>query len=117
MRIIKVEYIEGYKIKLTFGNKETKIVDLSKKIKNAKGIFLPLKDVEFFKKVAVDDCQLSIFWPNGADICPDVLYEMGSFLPSKKTVLKKSKTAIRTPKRLSFRRSKSKAKASIERPR
>ncbi len=111
MRIIKVEYIAGYKLKLTFGNKETKIVDLSEKIKNAKGVFLPLKNLEFFKKVAVDDCQLSIFWPNGADICPDVLYEMGSFIPSRKTVRKKSKTAVCTPKQISFRRSKRKAKA------
>ncbi|MBS0626351.1 MAG: DUF2442 domain-containing protein [Verrucomicrobia bacterium] len=78
MRIIQVEYITEYKLKLTFDNKETKIVDLSEKIKNAKDVFLPLKDLDFFKKVAVDDCQLSIFWPNGADICPDVLYEMES---------------------------------------
>ena len=77
MRIKKVEYVFGYKIKITFLNKEVKIVDLSDKIESARGIFLPLKDVEYFKRVVVDDCQLGICWPNGADICPDVLYEMG----------------------------------------
>ena len=103
MRIIQVEYIAGYKLKLIFSNKETKIVDLAEKIKNAKGIFLPLKDLEFFKKVAVDDCQLSIFWPNGADICPDVLYKMSSSIPSRKTARKKSTAADRSPKQISRR--------------
>jgi hypothetical protein len=108
MRIIQVEYISGYKLKLTFGNKETKIVDLTERIKNAKGIFLPLRDLEFFKKVSVDDCQLSIFWPNGADICPDVLYEIGSPLSRKKKQKKSkivSKAAGRSPRKVS-RRSK-----------
>lgn len=84
MRIVQVEYMSGYKLKLTFGNKEIRIVDLAERLKNAKGVFLPLKDLAFFKKVAVDDCQLSIFWPNGADICPDVLYEMSSTSSARK---------------------------------
>lgn len=105
MRIIQVEYMAGYKLKLTFGNKETKIVDLAEKIKNAKGIFLPLKDLEFFKKVAVDDCQLSIFWPNGADICPDVLYKMGHPIPNKEALRKKPMAAARRAKKTPRHRS------------
>jgi hypothetical protein len=108
MRIIRVEYIDDYKLKLTFSNKKIKIVDLAEKVKNAKGIFLPLKNLEFFKKVAVDDCQLSIFWPNGTDICPDVLYEMGNFIPVRKTARKKSTGVSRNPKQAS-RRSRTKA--------
>lgn len=96
MRIIQVDYISEYKLKLTFGNNETKIVDLSEKVKNAKGIFLPLKDMDFFKQVAVDDCQLSIYWPNGADICPDVLYEMGTTVSKEKLLRRKIKTTKRT---------------------
>ena len=84
MRITKVEYVSGYKLKLTFDNREVRVVDLSEKIKHAKGVFLPLKDLEYFKKVAVDDCELSIYWPNGADICPDVLYAMGRKANSSK---------------------------------
>ena len=78
MRVIKAQYVSGYKLKLTFSDKKTKIVDLEDKIKHATGIFLPLKDLDYFKQVAVDDCQLSICWPNGADICPDTLYNMGT---------------------------------------
>ncbi|MDE3046031.1 MAG: DUF2442 domain-containing protein [Verrucomicrobiota bacterium] len=88
MRIIKVEYVSGYKLKLTFSDKTIKIVDLEEKVKHGKRIFLPLKDLDYFKQVAVDDCQLSICWPNGADICPDTLYQMRS---STKTPISRKK--------------------------
>jgi hypothetical protein len=99
MRITHVEYVSGYQLKLTFSNKETKIVDLAEKMKHAKGVFVPLKDVEFFKQVVIDDCQLSICWPNGADICPDVLYEMGRSVSSSKAARKKS--TKRSPRKIS----------------
>lgn len=97
MRILDVEYLEGYKLKILFSDKITKIVDLTEKLKNAKGIFSPLKDPEYFKQVSVDDCCASICWPNGADICPDVLYEMGKTVrvPArrKKNLSRKGKKA------------------------
>lgn len=77
MRVLKVEYIEGYKLRITFSDKTKKIVDFEEKLKDAKGIFLPLKNLNYFKQVSVDDCNSSICWPNGADICPDLLYDMG----------------------------------------
>ncbi len=77
MRVESVKYLKEYKIELLFSDKKTKIIDLEEKIKHARGIFQPLQDLTYFKKVALDDCHLSICWPNGADICPDVLYEMG----------------------------------------
>ena len=100
MRITKVEYTSGYQLKLTFGNKEVKVVDLSEKVKNAKGIFLPLKDLEYFKKVTIDDCQLSICWPNGADICPDLLYSMGQSVTPRKSSLPGQKRKMMAPKRV-----------------
>lgn len=103
MKITKVEYVSEHKLKLTFGNNEVKIVDLADKIKHAKGIFLPLKDLEFFKKVTIDDCGLSICWPNGADICPDVLYEMGQTVRNKKSTKKKSPSSRRSSRRIKIR--------------
>ena len=91
MRINKVEYIAEYKLKLLFGDKKTKIVDIEPLIKKSKKTFLPLKDLEYFKKVSLDDNEypLSICWPNGEDVCPDVLYEMGKDIKvSKKKNLK-----------------------------
>jgi hypothetical protein len=57
MRIKKVEYVDGYKLKLLFSDKKTKIVDIEPIIKKSKGLFHPLKDIEYFKKVSLDDSQ------------------------------------------------------------
>ena len=35
----------------------------------------PLKDVEYFAKVAIDSELGTVVWPNGAELAPDVLHE------------------------------------------
>lgn len=76
--IRKVEYIEGYKLKLTFNDKKQKIVDLKKYSKDpSESVFYPFRDVEFFKSVKLDRRFGALVWPNGADLCPDSLYMMG----------------------------------------
>ena len=79
MRVKKVQYLDGYRLKLLFSDKKIKIVDLSNLVKKGGFYFEPLRDIEFFKQASLDDEKypLSICWPNDADICPDVLYEMG----------------------------------------
>lgn len=79
MRVKKVEYVGEYKLRLLFSDKKIKIIDIEPIIKKSKGLFYPLKDIEYFKKVSLDDDQypFSICWPNGEDLCPDVLYSMG----------------------------------------
>ena len=69
----KINYVDGYKISLTFNDKKTKIVDIEPYLD--RGVFLPLRDPDYFNLV-----QLSgntIVWPNEADFCPDVLYQIG----------------------------------------
>lgn len=83
-RIKKVEYLENYKLKICFSDNSIKIVNLEEWIRNGKGYLLPLKKTEYFKKVRVDDWQYTICWPNGADFCPDVLYEMGEEVQNTK---------------------------------
>lgn len=96
----KVQYLEEYKIKLSFDDKSVRIVDLEKMLKSAKNMFLPLKNMDYFKQVKCDGT--TIIWPNGVDLCPDVLYKMGK---SVKQPIRKSKTAS------SIRRRKSRVKA------
>jgi len=38
------------------------------------GVFAPLRDTGYFAKVAVHPELGTIFWPNGADLDPIVLY-------------------------------------------
>ncbi len=70
-RVIKVEALEEYKLKLIFTNNEVKIFDTNPYLN--KGVFKELKNFEIFKKVKV--LMGSITWPNGQDFCPDTLYE------------------------------------------
>ena len=84
----KVEYVEEYKLKLTFDDNTVKIVDFADRLKDAKNMFLPLKNISYFKKVKTDGTTL--VWPNGLDLCPDVLYEKGMEIkPETKSTRKK----------------------------
>jgi hypothetical protein len=38
------------------------------------GVFAPLEEAEFLRQVAVAQELGTIVWPNGADICPDLLH-------------------------------------------
>ena len=79
--IKKVKYLERYKLELYFTNGKIKIFDMEDRLRNAKNMFLPLKDIEFFKKVK---CEYgTIVWPNGVDLCPDVLYKMSKDIPKE----------------------------------
>lgn len=51
--------------------REVDIADLT----DFKGVFEALRDPACFRRVRVVDDLGTIVWPNGADFCPDVLYE------------------------------------------
>lgn len=77
--IKKINYVDGYKISLTFNNNETKLVDIEPYLD--KGVFLPLRDINYFKKVKLS--RHTIVWSNEADFCPDVLYKIGKEVPKE----------------------------------
>ena len=68
---IKVIPNDDYTLTITFDNGEIRIFDIKPYLD--KGIFTELKNMEYFKKVKVDDMTIS--WNNKQDICPDILYE------------------------------------------
>ena len=76
--LIKVKvakYIGDYKIYCLFSNGVEKIVDLKNELYGE--MFEPLKDKNIFIQFKVDDTLKTIVWPNGADIAPYSLYEIG----------------------------------------
>jgi hypothetical protein len=102
MKVIKVEYLYDYKLRLTFNNREIKDVDLSELVNGDRPIFRPLRDFNYFKQVKCYGC--SITWPNEADICPDVLYKMGKDVTPQigkrsRVTKPRSPRALRTGKR------------------
>lgn len=67
-------YIKEYKILLEFDDNVFRMVDLKDEIWGP--VFEPLKDLNYFKKVKAKGG--TIVWPNEADFCPDVLYEIST---------------------------------------
>jgi hypothetical protein len=71
--IKEAEYIEDYKIRVTFNNGESGIIDLKEVICNDKrSIFRELVDVVKFRQFRVDFD--TIVWRNGLDLAPEFLY-------------------------------------------
>lgn len=76
-----VKPLEGHEVELSFKDGLRAVVDLDRVIDRFEGVFAPLKDLEYFRLVRVDPELGTIVWPNGADICPDVLYSYASGKP------------------------------------
>ena len=72
--IIAVQPLEGYGLLLTFEGGEQREIDISALVA-LDGVFEPLRDPAYFRQVTVNSDVGTIVWPNGADLCPDVLHE------------------------------------------
>jgi hypothetical protein len=70
-----VRVLDGYRVELTFSDGVQGVVDLANRIVGRGGVFAPLETSEYFRQVAVDSDLGTIVWPNGADICPDLLHD------------------------------------------
>ncbi len=75
LHVTDVRHIEGYKLNVAFNNGAVKEVNLEDELHGE--VFEPLRDIELFKQVAVNEETNTIEWPNGADFAPEFLYEAG----------------------------------------
>ncbi|MBE5228776.1 MAG: DUF2442 domain-containing protein [Microcystis aeruginosa PMC 728.11] len=71
--IIEVKHLNNYQLYLKFEDNQEGIINLEEIIEFV-GIFQPLKDLDFFKTVKINPDWGTIYWENGADLDPDVLY-------------------------------------------
>lgn len=76
-----VQPLENHKLELTFADGLKAIVDMNRVIERYSGIFAALLDDNYFRQVQVAPELGTIVWPNGADVCPDVLYSFASGKP------------------------------------
>jgi hypothetical protein len=81
--IIEAEYFKEYKIKIKFDDGAIKIADLESYTRRG-GIFSALKDMKYFRNYYID--LNTLCWPNGADIAPEHLYEIGLDVHEKSLV-------------------------------
>lgn len=79
--IIAVQCVGGYRLRLTFEGGEQREIDVQGLVP-LDGVFEPLKDTAYFRRVRVEPDVGTIVWPSGADLCPDVLYENSRPLPA-----------------------------------
>ncbi len=72
--VTEARVLDGYRIELTFSDGVCGVVDLSRRIVGRGGVFAALENPDFFRRVTVEKELRTIVWPNGADVCPDLLY-------------------------------------------
>ena len=80
--IVEARPLGGYRLYLRYADGAAGELDLMPLLQFT-GVFEPLRDPEFFAQVRVNHDIGTIVWPNGADLCPDVLrhYLTGEPLP------------------------------------
>jgi hypothetical protein len=66
----------NYKLRLTYSDGETIIVDFTPVIQRG-GVFSPLSDPEFFSQVSIGESGRYIQWPGELDFCADALWLEG----------------------------------------
>jgi hypothetical protein len=79
LHVEAIEYLEGYKLRLTFSNQVTADIDLSEELYGE--VFEPLRDIQVFQQVFLNAETNTIEWPNGADFAPEFLYDLGQPIP------------------------------------
>ena len=88
--IIAVQAKEEYKLYLKFEDGVEGIVDISQLIEFT-GVFATIQNQDYFNQVKVNPDWGTIYWENGADLDPDVLYSVvkGEPIPNYEKVLLK----------------------------
>ena len=66
-----VHVLPDFKLRLTFSNDEQRILDVTPWLDT--GVFRQLRDVALFNTAHISFDTVA--WNNGADLCPEVLYE------------------------------------------
>jgi hypothetical protein len=71
IRPLKITALPGHKIRVDYADGVSGFVDLSDSV--GRGVFAPLQDETFIKKVHVGD-HGQIAWTDEIEICPDAAY-------------------------------------------
>ncbi|HNT76455.1 MAG TPA: DUF2442 domain-containing protein [Anaerolineae bacterium] len=80
-RVKQVRYLGDYCLELSFTDGVVGELDFKARVVGRGGVFAPLEEIDFFKQVQVDPEAGTLVWPNGVDLCPDVLYSLATGKP------------------------------------
>lgn len=79
--VVKVKAKPGFQLECTFDDGLIKTYDMIFVFKKKAPMLAPFKDEKFFKKVFLE--MGTPTWPNGYDICADLLYKDGTLIEKK----------------------------------
>ncbi len=75
LHVTSVRYLGGHRLAVTFTDGSERELDLHDELTGE--VFEPLRDEAAFAQVFVDEETRTVAWPNGADLAPEFLYEVG----------------------------------------
>ena len=75
LHVTAVRYLGGYRLSVTFTDGFECEVDLRQRLDGE--IFEPLRDESRFAEAFVDPETRTVSWPNGADLAPEFLRDVG----------------------------------------
>ena len=78
--VVNAAFLGDCLLRPTFSTGETGTVDV-RNLVTFDGVFAQLQGPTFFRQVKVNREFGTISWPNGADLCPDVLYSEATGAP------------------------------------
>lgn len=73
MDVVEVRWLRDFRLWLRFEDGAVGELDVAGYVP-FEGVFAPLVDEAFFRRVSVHPESGAIVWPNGADLDPDVLH-------------------------------------------
>jgi hypothetical protein len=71
--LLEATPLDGYRVHVRFEDGVAADVDLAYLLGYG-GVFLPLRDPDYFRTLRADAEAGTIVWPNDADIAPETLY-------------------------------------------
>ena len=78
--VVFIEPLPEHRLRIRFDDGTEGIVDVTQLVEFT-GVFEPLREPEFFTKVAVNTELGTVVWPNNADLDSDVLYAKVNGIP------------------------------------
>ena len=72
LRVTEAEYLGGFRLRLSFSDGATGVVDLQGRLDGP--VFQPLNEPQAFRQFQLSDHTL--VWPDGADLAPEYLHDL-----------------------------------------
>lgn len=75
MKISSVFATVTFKLILEFNDSEYRLLDIAQFLQNDKGKLKELMDINMFRTAKIDLKAGTVFWENGVDFDPEILYK------------------------------------------